>query len=302
MPTFAEYCDGLLATLRGAHWKVIAEKQIPYGRQYELADQGGAKGNLNCYHGKKGFKWVTGGKHGDDLAEALGRSTGSEQAAKAALGPSDDPFKLGLPRIGGDESGKGDFFGPLVVAAFATDVQTAIQLAELGVADSKSLSDPVILRLAGKLEALGRGNVIRLMPRDYNPRYAGIRNLNVLLAQMHAECVNGLLAQVEPPGVVLIDQFVRNDSVLKKGLELPQGCRLVTRTRAEADPAVAAASILARAGFVDGLRELSTEFGMDLPPGAGSPVLKAGREFKRSFGGAALEKVAKVHFATVKKL
>ena len=102
--------------------------------------------------------------------------------------------------------------------------------------------------------------------------------------------------------VVLVDQYARDVRRLEQRARLPAGCRLVTRTKGEADAAVAAASILARAEFVRGLRELSNEFGHTLPPGAGTPVLKAGRAFVGLFGREALAQVAKVHFATTAKL
>ncbi len=148
-----------------------------------------------------------------------------------------------------------------------------------------------------------------LMPRDYNARYGATGNLNVLLAQLHGECVTELLlrlgslrAKAAAPQAVLIDQFASNPRVLQQALSLPEGCRLVTRTGGEADVACAAASVLARAEFLNGLRTLSTEYGQDLPPGAGSPVIKAGREFKRAFGAPELAKVAKTHFKTLASL
>ena len=214
----------------------------------------------------------------------------------------DDPFDAGTPRIGADESGKGDYFGPLVVAAWRLEPEGLDVLRDLGVTDSKALGNRTAERIAGKLTDAGHGAVQTLMPREYNPRYREVGNLNVLLAEMHASCIRSLLEQGDVPRAVVVDEFARRTAVLERGLALPAGCRLLTRTRGEADPAVAAASGLARAAFLDGLRTLSHEFGHDFPAGAGAPVLTAGRSFVAAFGRERLADVAKVHFATTARL
>jgi len=300
MSDFRAYCDDLVRRARDGGWEVIGEKALPYGRQYQLAQYGATKAVLSCYFGKKGFKFVPAGKAADDLAATLG---GRAPARSSRPAGGDDPFSLGLPRVGADESGKGDFFGPLVVAAWRLEEEDVEVLRDLGVADSKALADSRIERIAGRLEDLGRGAVLSLMPREYNVRYAESGNLNVLLSEMHADCIRSLFERTGPgPRNVIIDQYARNTHGLKDRAELPPGCRLVTRPKGEADPAVAAASILARAEFVRALRDLGHEFGHALPPGAGAPVLKAGREFVRLFGRERLPEVAKVHFATSQKL
>lgn len=273
----------------------MAEKSIPYGRQYHVETGAGHKAVLNAYTGKKGFKYVAGGRDGAALTEALGGAP-----AGAAPVAGDDPFGLGLPRVGGDESGKGDFFGPLVVAAFFLDDKTAAKLKGAGITDSKKLSDAAIEKIAGLLDKLSCAAVVRLMPREYNPRYREIGNLNVLLAQMHGECVRQLIGR--NPKAVIIDQFATDGRHLRAAIAAPTGVQVVTRTKGEADLAVAAASILARAEFVRSLKELEQEFGASFPPGAGSPVLKAGRAFVKTFGREQLANVAKLHFKTTQQL
>ncbi len=301
MSDFRAYCDDLLVRARGAGWEVITEKAIPYGRQYHLSQPGSENAVLSCYHGKKGFKFVPGGKAADALVATLGGAAPMRAGGTAAAGAG-DPFELGTPRIGADESGKGDYFGPLVTAAYRLDDGGLAQLRALGVTDSKALADSRIERIAGELEATGHGEVEVLMPRDYNPRYAEIGNINTLLSLMHGACIRRLHERTGTPGAVIVDQYARNTVILEREAHLPSGTRFATRTKGEADPAVAAASILARAGFVRGLRELSHEFGMTLPPGAGSPVLRGGSTFIRTFGREALADVAKLHFATSSKI
>lgn len=301
MSDFRTFCDDLLRRARDGGWDVVTEKPLPYGRQYGLLRHGATKAVLSCYHGKKGFKHVPGGQAGAELAETLG---GAAPRRGGAAAGGDDPFGAGTPRIGGDESGKGDYFGPLVVAAWRIEEGEAEELRRLRVTDSKALKDGSIERIAGQLEERGAGMVRVLMPREYNPRYAQVGNLNVLLSEMHGQCVRALLEAGDdvPPRAVVIDQFAQRVALLERTARLPDGCKLITRPKGEADPAVAAASILARAAFVSGLRDLSHEFGFTFPPGAGTPVLVAGREFVRTFGRERLPEVAKVHFATSEKL
>lgn len=303
--TFEEYRQSLLTKTRPA-WTVTGEKSIPYGYQYELMDCGGGKANLNCYNGKKGFKFVTGGKLASALNQLLegGAANLFGAASPAETGPvtSGNPFGLALPRIGADESGKGDFFGPLVVASFYLDEAAEKSLSGSGITDSKKLTDPQILRLAGKLDKLGNGHTVSLMPPEYNVEYAKTRNLNVLLSRLHGRCISELMARIGAPTDIIVDQFSPKTFELKRAINAPVGTTLHTRTKGEADLSVAAASILARAAFLDGMKALENDFACDIPAGAGSPVIKAGRVFKRNFGVNELTKVAKTHFKTMDSL
>jgi ribonuclease HIII len=297
MAEFDAYCDKLLRVAKEAGWELRTQRTIPYGRQFDLGN-GGREAVLNCYQGKKGLSFVAGGKAGADLGAALGAAP----APKFSDAAEADPFKLGIPHVGGDESGKGDYFGPLVVASWWLEQKHVEPLRAMGIADSKKLTDANMEKLAGQLDKLGRGHVIRVMPREYNPMYASARNLNIVLARLHGQCVGELVAKHGAPKAVLIDEFARDINELKASTRLPAGVKLVTRTRAEADLAVAAASVLARVAFMAGLKELGHEFGAEFPPGAGDPTLKAAREFKRTFGEAQLAQVAKVHFKTTQQL
>ena len=171
-------------------------------------------------------------------------------------------------RIGTDESGKGDFFGPLVIAAFFMPAGQEGVLTELGVKDSKRTSDARCLEIAATLK---RGypyhSVVTVGPEKYNELWAKLRNLNRLLAWGHARAIENVLERV-PAGKAVTDQFgdekfVRS-ALLQKGREI----ELVQMPRAEEDPAVAAASILARDEFVQRLKRLEQQFDMPLPKGA----------------------------------
>ncbi len=203
--------------------------------------------------------------------------------------------------IGTDEAGKGDYFGPLVVAAVYVTEATAVHLRAGGVRDSKTLTDKRIADLAAEVRRTCPCSVVAIGPERYNDMYAKIRNLNRLLAWAHARAIENLLEQVECARV-LSDQFgderVLRQALMEKGRQI----QLEQRPRAEDDVAVAAASIVARAEFVHRLEQLSRSFGVDLHKGAGPPVLTSGRRFVAQHGRAALAKVAKLHFKTTQQI
>jgi ribonuclease HIII len=201
-------------------------------------------------------------------------------------------------RIGSDESGKGDYFGPLVVAAFFMPEGQEEVLRELGVKDSKRTTDARCREIAATLKsAYPCHSVVAVGPEKYNELWAKLRNLNRLLAWAHARAIENVLERV-PAGKAVTDQFgderfVRQ-ALLKKGREI----ELVQMPRAEEDPAVAAASILARAEFLSRLRFLSKDVGAELPKGASAQVEAAAVKLVREKGPAVLDKVAKTHFKT----
>ncbi len=204
-------------------------------------------------------------------------------------------------RIGSDESGKGDFFGPLVVAAFFMPEGQEDALRELGVKDSKRTSDARCREIAEALKKAYVHSVVAVGPEKYNELYSKLRNLNKLLAWAHARAIENILERV-PAGRAVTDQFgderfVRN-ALLKRGRSI----ELVQMPRAEEDPAVAAASILARAEFLARLRFLSKDVGADLPKGASALVEEAAVKLVRAQGPGILDKVAKTHFKTTARV
>ncbi|MAB88038.1 MAG: ribonuclease HIII [Planctomycetes bacterium] len=209
--------------------------------------------------------------------------------------------RLKVATIGCDEAGKGDYFGPIVVAAVAMTPEEEQFLDEIPLCDSKTLSDRQIAGAAEHLRNVVPHEVIVIGPRRYNELYAKFQNVNHLLAWAHGKA---MLAVKDKTGIdhVLLDKFC-DESVVKRAL----GARsseidLHSRPRAEDDPAVAAASLLARDAFVRGIDRLRHVAGRPLPKGAGSPVLKAGRELVKERGRDILAEVAKVHFRTTGQL
>ncbi len=201
-------------------------------------------------------------------------------------------------RIGVDESGKGDFFGPLVIAACYVGPEHYAELE--GVQDSKKLTDKRALALAGGIKRACPHAIVAIGPKKYNELYAKIGNLNKLLAWGHARAIEDLLEK-QPCDLVISDQFA-NPAVLKAALmERGRQVNLVSRVRAEVDLAVAAASVLARAEFLWRLKRLGDEFGVALPKGAGYQVDDAAARIIAERGSDSMAAVGKMHFKTVQK-
>ena len=206
-----------------------------------------------------------------------------------------------LDRIGIDESGKGDYFGPLVIAAVFVTPALEQDLALMQVRDSKKISDGRILELAPDIRLLCPHSLVAIGPQRYNELYAKIKNLNRLLAWGHARALENLLQQVECD-LAIADQFGDERLILNALQEKGKQIRLVQRTKAESDLAVAAASILARAEFLQRLDRLSQELNTTLPKGASPAVELAGRMVVKKYGRDRLGTVAKLHFKTTKQV
>ena len=205
-----------------------------------------------------------------------------------------------IERIGIDESGKGDYFGPLVIAAVFVDATTQGELALMEVRDSKKISDGRILEMAPDIKTICPHSVIAIGPQKYNELYAKIKNLNRLLAWGHAKALENLLERGVSCERAISDQFGDERLILNALQEKGRKIVLEQRTKAEADQAVAAASILARAEFLLRLKRLSEEIGTTLPKGASTAVELAGKMIVKKHGRERLQSVAKLHFKTTK--
>jgi ribonuclease HIII len=210
------------------------------------------------------------------------------------------------PHLGIDESGKGDFFGPLVIAGVYVDGDFPRQLLELGVKDSKQItSDKKALDLAEAIKdlvSLDRFNVIVISPEKYNELYVKFRNLNSLLAWGHATVIENLLTRWPKCPRALSDKFAHETLIQRALKERGKQILLQQRTKAESDIAVAAASILARAAFLTRLKFLGDKVGTTLPKGASAQVKATAREIVQKSGAKALKSVCKFHFKTYQEV
>ena len=310
------------AYLSEAHRKISAvlditkEKDINYGHQLvvELCQ---AKLTLNIYNGKKGLTYVF---SGDSALEKKVRELLGE--GKPTSGSRDGFVNYGdgiapaadaeaLPRgkwAGSDESGKGDFFGPLVVSAVVVDDSTAAKLAAAGVKDCKLLSDKKILELEETIKAnVIDFSVLELKPKVYNLRYKQVLaqggKLNQLLGFGHVAALSQVLERNVDCHAALIDQFTTSTvNVRELTKRFPQ-CIVKQQPKAESNLAVAAASVLARARFLRTMAELAQAAGeAALPKGGGESATACARRLSAKLGKAELVNYVKLHFANYSRI
>jgi ribonuclease HIII len=256
--------------------------------------------------GKLTVALYTSGKlllQGKDAAHFVEFTLEPEVLGEAKLGYDEihNPAMF-APHLGIDESGKGDFFGPLVIAGVFVDGDLPRRLLDLGVKDSKQIgSDKKARDLANAIldtATPARCEVIAILPERYNQLYQKFGNLNSLLAWGHARVIENLLTRWPNCPRALSDKFANERVVLRALQERGKKIVMEQRTKAESDVAVAAASILARAEFLLRLEKLGERVKCILPKGASAQVKAAARDIHRRLGDDALRSVAKFHFKT----
>jgi ribonuclease HIII len=205
------------------------------------------------------------------------------------------------PHCGVDESGKGDFFGPLVIAGVYVDAGIARKLLDASVQDSKRISSDARIRaLAQSIRKItgGLADTVLIGPARYNELYEKFGNLNKLLGWGHARVIENLLAKKPTCPRSLSDQFadtrVIEQSLLRHGRKID----IQQRTKAESDIAVAAASILAREGFIGWLDRRGKALGVRLDRGVSAEVKATAQKLVAAKGPEILREVAKIHFRT----
>ena len=295
------------ATLKSNNFNVSDHKEIAYGVQFAVSALNWS-GTIRIYQNKKGilkidYSQLKGGVNATKIQSLIESKMISSDSAKS----NKKGVELGLPIIGTDESGKGDYFGPLVSAGVHVDEQSATDLIACGVKDSKKLSDNKNLELAHEIAKVckGRFAIIEISPEKYNDLYEQFKkekkNLNTLLAWGHAKAIEEILSKVDCE-VAIADQFADERFILGKLQEKGKKLRLIQMHKAEQNLAVAAASILARARFLKKLSKLSNEYKIDLPKGASQTVIKSAKKFVDMHGKESLRKVAKLHFKTTNEV
>ncbi|GAB4447496.1 MAG: hypothetical protein OHK0015_51570 [Chloroflexi bacterium OHK40] len=306
--------DQRLAALRAAitarGWRIRPGKAIPYGEQL-IVDDGTQEATLDFYP-RRG-RTVVGGAEGPLRRSLTELATATEQrfGGVAAPPPSRDPRPAPpqAPEIGMDESGKGDWFGPLVVAAVYLEPAAATALLAAGVRDSKELGASALAATAASVARIlpaGAIEITVLDPADYNRRYAELGNINLLLAELYASTAARLVARTGAAPVVC-DQFAQraerlNTAFARVGLPHPRQLH-----HAEAvSLAVATASVLASARFQEELARLGHAAGLGepLPKGASAigALRRAARQIIAREGPTGLGAYAKLNFKPVQEL
>lgn len=293
-PLTPAQAEKLRAIVEDQGWK-FAER--PYTLYFAQKD----KLTLAVY--EKGPKLVLQGKGTEEFVQFV---LEPQVLGEARLGYDEvhhpDRFQ---PHGGIDESGKGDFFGPLVIAGVYVDRDIANTFIQGGIQDSKRIGSDRKIRDLAEMIRSTRGavaSVVMIGPEKYNQLYEKFGNLNKLLAWGHARVIENLLEQRPDCPRALSDQFANPRLIKMALLEKGRGIELEQRTKAESDPAVAAASILARERFIDWLSNAKKRFGKELPRGASGAVKEVARELVATHGGEILKQVAKTHFKTASEV
>ena len=256
------------------------------------------KVKLLIYYGKKGIKKVLQGNSDSDFFSGINQLIFSELPFEKPVFAEPDEY------IGTDESGKGDFFGPLVIAGVFVDSEKKKRLDEIGVRDSKLIAHASIKKLSESIKRIAGTesfNVVIINPPKYNELYEKFGNLNKLLAWGHARVLENILTS-RNASTAISDKFGDEELILnslqKRGKEL----ELHQFHKAEKYTAVAAASILARERFDNWFDIKEKELNLKLPKGASARVTETSKYIKGEFGAEFLARLTKTHFKTNRML
>ena len=297
----SEYIERLLQKTAKSDCRLLDSKSIQYGERLVFTENKQECSVSIYFSKKKGISTVVSSNKNN--RELIYKKKHLINPIRAELSLEEFEFNNW---IGTDESGKGDYFGPLVVAGFACHDQDLHKLIKLGVNDSKKISDKQVLEITHKLykNFKERIKVILLTPQKYNELYDKFRKqnkkLNQVLAWMHSRVILDLNKKTKINNAI-IDKFA-NDSVIKKSLKDMKHIKIVNKPRAESNPAVAAASIIARYHFLKNIEQLSRKLNLEIPLGAGKTIITTGKKIQQKFGEEELNNVAKTHFKTTKEI
>ena len=257
------------------------------------------KVTLLVFFGKKGNKLVLQGNKELNLYKDInnlifGKKFFSDER------PEEEPS---YPYIGTDESGKGDYFGPLVVAGVFVTPEAGRSLRMIGIRDSKELSDYQIEQIAYEIKRNQevKFDVVLISPEKYNQLYEKMGNLNRLMGWAHAKVIENLLNKCDA-GEAISDKFGNEKIILDSLQERGRTINLKQLTKAERFSAVAAASILARESIINWFKIQSRKYKIEIPKGSSSEVESKARLFLEKYGADTLSKLVKLHFKTSKKV
>ena len=252
--------------------------------------------NVTCY---ASLKLLVQGKNCDAFVEKYIASPSSQTKSNS---PQEEFVHNFSCWIGTDESGKGDYIGPLVTAGVMVKKEQVEFLTGLNIKDSKKLTDKFMLEVAPKIKQNCIFSVVVINPEKYNQLYTKFGNLNKLLAWAHARVIENVLEKAPQCQNAISDKF-GDESLIKNALQKNgKKINLIQRTKAESDIAVACASVLAREEFVKRTKTLSQVYGIDFAKGGGDIPTNQAAEFVQKFGKDKLNLIAKMHFKNTQKI
>ncbi len=302
MNTSEQKAENLIASyielIRKNGYQAGAPEKKQYNFEVDIKENQ-TKLKLLVYFGSKGIKTVIqGNKDSGFYVKVSELLFGGKLFKKESL-EIHEPESY----IGTDESGKGDYFGPLVICGVYVDKETSAELKKIGVRDSKELSENSIRKISSEIKKISAGkfSLVVINPEKYNQLHERVGNVNRILGWGHAKVIENLLEN-NPAGEAISDKF-GDESYIRNSLqEKGKNILLHQLTKAERYTAVAAASILAREKFSDWFDVQKQVLGIELQKGASVMVEKTANEIKNRFGEAKLKELVKIHFKTTKKI
>lgn len=208
---------------------------------------------------------------------------------------------LVFPQIGTDESGKGDLFGPLVIAGVLIEKKDIPELIDIGIKDSKKISNIGLNKLKTIIERKFMHSVILITPRKYNELHSKLKSVNKILGWAHARAIENLLKE-KNANLIIIDMFANPEFIRSYMFHKAREKEFIIEKGAEKHLSSALASVIARIHYIDYIKKMEHKYQMRFPKGAGDIVNKAAIEFINKYGKELLPHVAKMHFKNIKNL
>lgn len=296
--TALKILDRYIQCLTKEQLRVSERVKNEYSYQVAINDNK-EKISLHVFFGKKGNKIVLQGNKELKLYKKV-----NELIFGETLIPDSKPeIEPSYPYVGTDESGKGDYFGPLVIAGVYLTPVAGKFLKALGIRDSKELSDYQIKQFASEIRKVNeiKFDVILISPEKYNQLYEKMGNLNRLMGWAHARAIENLLGKCDA-GEIISDKFGNEKIILDALQQRGRAINLKQVTKAEKFTAVAAASILARDTVVKWFNSQSRKYKLDIPKGSSTEVEKVAKQIFEKYGEEMMRKLVKIHFKTSQKV
>lgn len=308
--------ETFFSKLESDSFSVEFSKKLDYGNVYTISEKGDSLSfpyRIVVYGKKDGnLSKIVVEKGGDDFLsylqkceEMLPHTIKKESKSSSFVHRPVLDIPEYNERIGSDESGKGDLFGPIVVAAVCLSKKDELLLKDLPISDSKSHTDSVNLKTKESIIELlppQRYSIKVLSPPQYNIEYERYKNQSILLSHLHALAIEDVLSKNPSCTNIIVDQFSASYRMEKMlSTVLNDKMTLFQTPKGERDRAVGAASILARATFVEALCEMSERFGYEILPGVSEKVKATALQILKEKGEDALKKIAKTHFSCYPK-
>lgn len=310
--------EEFLSLLNKNKWDVALYKPLDYGASYicECRDaeyKGCASCRFIIYEKKNGCTSSIVIEKGDDVffdflkrqEKSLSHNAKKEENVQSFVHRPTLEIPDYDERVGSDESGKGDLFGPLVVAAVCLSKKDELLLAHLPISDSKKHTDSVNMRTKEVLVDIlpsSKYSIRMLEPSIYNNEYTRYKNINTILSILHTSAIEDVLSKNPSCTHIVVDQFT-SSYVMEKSLStvLSEKMSLLQTPKAERDMAVGAASILARSTFLEKLNEYSERLGVEINAGASLKVQEEAKKILKEKGEDTLKTIAKTHFSCYPK-